>query len=327
VLRTIEAELPGRARAGIAWQFMRGNRLREAYAVLTADPAILQDVAARRQVIATLNGIARSAVAPEDLRWASRALVRRILNVDESGWSDSPFRFAPEEPVVAAPPPPRIGLDPLAPAGAADVVRRTLLQAERQHQRLRNAPDVRVYTDVFVNRAGQIWRRDGVVVRSTGIPLLEDSAMAALDRAPVVNEGVLATGDTGNFNHWFANWLPGIAWRFEPGVPDLPILLRDDAPRFQAASLRLLGGADVPMAPVGAAAFVRRLHVCDRGSVRIDPGGAGRRLMERLAAAGDTPGGPPTADRLFISRRDSRRRRPTMNRRSRRPLSGRDSRR
>ena len=174
----------------------------------------------------------------------------------------------------------------------------------------RSQPDVAEYRDVFVNRLGQMWQANGQVVLDQGqaVPEASRAAMAAAPSAP---EAVLAAETHNSIYHWLADWLPSLAWRFEPGAPELPVVVRDDAAGFVTESLRLAGGEALPLLRAGDALQVGRLFHGSFGAGGIAPLGAHRRLLETMRAAVDAAPAPPggTARRLYISRRDSAKRR------------------
>lgn len=309
VRAAIVANLRPELRARMAWRLAFALRPQEAWHVLHADPSALAEPAAHGVVLQLLGRIAAAPGAPPELRTAAAALARRHANRTDVPPIAAPHAFAPGPTVprpgpgaariVAAPgtPPPLLQAYGAAVAGFEATLAR------------RPAPEVSELRDVLVNRLGQIWLPDGRVVQDQGLAIPAASRAAAA-AAPTAAEGVLALETHNSLYHWLADWLPSIAWRFEPGVPRIPLLIRDDAQGFVTDSLRMVGGGDLPLLGVGDAARVGRLFLGSFGAGTIAPLGAHRRMLDAIAAAADALPAPMggTPRRLYISRRDSRKR-------------------
>jgi hypothetical protein len=306
----IDWSMPHRLRAMLARQFAGAGHAATAWAVLAADPGTVWDIEARRLVASVLAVIWLDAAAPDPLRCAARALERRLAGAGETEPPVAPF-VLPVDPPVAPPAHPLTviaapGVDPAVPAAIAR------LTAEHEADlAAAEHPVLRVFEDVYVNAGGQVWRADGRMLAG-GAGGLPPEARAAMALAPRIAAGILATGPTNNLYHWLGAWLPGLAWRFAPGVPaGLPVLIRDDAAPYQTEGLALAFGADLPVLPVGAAMHVRRLYRLDRHPLRLDPLSAQQAVIGRVlaAAAAQVPVPAGGGARLYLSRRDARQRR------------------
>jgi capsular polysaccharide biosynthesis protein len=310
VSAAVEVDVPAPHRVGLAWRLAFDRRPSEAWTVLHADPATMTDPAAFAAVVQLLARIAGSPGAARELRAAAAALTRRYTNSAAMKPGRAPYAFpgGPTDP-QPGPGPARILAAPGVPTPVVEAYRNSLARFEPTLAR-RSQPVVRDLRDVFVNRRGQIWLADGKVVEHRGQPVPEASRAAMAD-APSVPEAVLAIESHHNIYHWLADWLPSLAWRFEPGAPDLPVLVSDDVAPFVPESLRLVGGQALPIERVGDALRVGRLFLGSAGAATIAPLGAHRRLLETLRGAVDAAPAPPggTARRLYISRRDSAKRR------------------
>jgi hypothetical protein len=309
VAATAEADIPARLRVALAWRLAGSDRPHEAWTALHADPATMADPSAYAAITQLLAAIMQSTRAAPELRAAASALMRRYTNLADLEPVAAPYAFAD------GPLDPRPGTDPrilVAPGVPPAVVGayRTAITSFLASLTHRSQPDVRELSDVFVNRLGQVWLPDGRIVFNRRQPL-PPASRAAMQDAPSIAEGVLAAETHQNLFHWLADWLPSLAWRFEPGAPDIPIITRDDAAPFVIESLRLAGGNALPIMRAGDALRVGRLFVGALGAGRIAPLGAHRRLFETLGAAVDAAPAPPggTARRLYVSRRDSTKRR------------------
>jgi capsular polysaccharide biosynthesis protein len=181
---------------------------------------------------------------------------------------------------------------------------------ERVLARVRH-PTVAVFPEVFVNRHGQIWTRDGRIYRSYNLPI-PDASREAEATAPALPEAALAVETHNNIFHWFAEWFPTLAWRLDDIGGSMPVLIRDDAARFMPESLHLGAARPLEIAAAGDAVFVERLHVADRGLPMLARqeavGGLMARLRERAVARHpEAVGRRP----VYISRRDAKKRRMT----------------
>jgi capsular polysaccharide biosynthesis protein len=129
--------------------------------------------------------------------------------------------------------------------------------------------------------------------------------------APRIAAAVYAIEQYDNMFHWAADALPGVAWRFAPGAPDLPLVLQAGAAPFKAQSLAVLAGGIPPaIATTNEALFVGRLYAGTFGAGSLAPEGAHRGVIDTVAAAADAAPAPPDVlpGRLYISRRDATKR-------------------
>ena len=310
VQTAIVADVPGIVRARLAWRLAFAERPEAAWHVLHADPAAMADPEAFALITPLLARIIRSPKGTDALRAAARALARRYGNQASVEPTPVPIKFG-QGPGGAHPGslPARLLLAPGTPPAVMQAYQRAVAESEALLAQ-RKPPDVRELRDVFVNRLGQIWLSDGKVVRQSG-QAIPAASRAAAETAPQISEAVFGTETHNNIYHWLADWLPSLAWRFEPDAPDIPVLIRDDAAPFVVESLRMVGGPRLALHAVGDALRVGRLLLGSFGAGTIAPLGAHRRMLDalRLAvdAAAEPPGGVPR--RLYISRRDSMKRR------------------
>jgi capsular polysaccharide biosynthesis protein len=195
---------------------------------------------------------------------------------------------------------------PDLPAAILDDTSAAIAKFERMATTAKH-PEVRLLTDVFVNRTGQIWNRDGQVFRAydRAIPAESHAAEATAREIP---QAVLAIEPHNNIFHWFAEWFPSLTWRLGDAASDMPVLIRDDAARFVRESLALGAVAPLPYEMAGDAILVRRLHLADPRLVLLAQqdlaGPLYGRVRERVAAL--VPAAPKRP--LYISRRDTPRR-------------------
>lgn len=201
-----------------------------------------------------------------------------------------------------------IGLAPGVDPASAAVLLSALARRAVAESRPEPAARVRLYRDVRANRFGAVWTPDGRLLREP-MPAAQPLPVGEVPGEPVYERAILATGNTNNLYHWFGGIFRGLGWRFEPGAEALPIALRDDALPAQAQSLRLLGGAEVPLISLGDSARFRELLVPDWAGLGLHEGGAARFLFDRLVRAAVPAAPSGTGPRILVSRRDARSRR------------------
>lgn len=308
VHKAIACELPHKVRSSIALQLVSAGKALPAYLVLTADPATTLDLEARRQVSAVLSAIVEQRGADPLLRTAAGALLRGVLGEVEA--LPEPARFdVPGGSLAVRRFPLTYRLAPGVHPSFTAQVDRLLAMDEREADSDSThgaVARVDVIKDVYVNRDGNIWRPDGRLVGAQPLAL-PPAAAPAMAVAPRMTQAELVTGATRNFYHWFGAWLPGMAWRLSADAPSaLPVLLRDDAPGFQAESLRIAFGPGITLVPIGDAVHVQTLYR-GRRDTRYDAAGPYEPMLARFidAAQGHAPPGGE-AELLYISRRDSR---------------------
>ena len=170
-------------------------------------------------------------------------------------------------------------------------------------------PEMTVLEEVFVDRNGIIWDRDGRVVVAHGDPAAP-APPAAMASAEEIPEAVLAIERFNNIYHWFAEWMPSLAWRLNDAQGSAPLLLSDRAAPFMAESIALGAVAAAPIRPVGDAVFVRKLWLGSRAPVRLIHQASYGGLMARIGARAEEAAGPAIGGApLYLSRRDSTKRR------------------
>lgn len=306
----ITLELPAALRAGVAGHVASAGEPLLAWLVLSADPLAGRAAAA---AAATAAGVIARTAADPALREAAQAARRRLLGL--SAANGEVFRPGGAEPAVrAAPPlraaPLRILRAPDAPL-SAELLFRGLDDAFERTLETGVRPGVRLYRDVFVNAAGQVWTRDGEQVvaglRLGPVRPLDEDALRLQDDAPEVEAAEFAARPAdGNFFHWMLNRFPAFLWHAERGTP-MPLIVAERSPGFVGESL---AAASVPLRPLrpAPAVFVRKLYFSVQEVAALAPPG-GDSLHARLIAAADAaPAAASAGPLLYLSRRDSGRR-------------------
>jgi len=304
----IRAPLPPEARIRLALRLAHAMRGEDAFGVLIADPAVFSGESAMADAVSALRLIVLNNGTPEWIKEVARMLGRRLCRISDDGGERTGFAFPSQSPLQPPASPCEVMLAPGAPPGASAVIERHMRSIEDSLVKA-GTPEVRLYRDVLVNRDGQVWRADGSMIRNEWRVLPEASRIAAAT-APRVEEAVLAICPN-NAYHWFADWMTSMAWRFAEGVPDLPVLIRDDALPFVPQSLELAGGSALSCIPVGNAVAVGRLYMTGRPGVRLDADGAAGGVFRRMVATALDGTEQPRHGPVYISRRDSRRRKAT----------------
>lgn len=312
-------DMPPRFRAAMARRTAINGWPDLAMHLLAADPATFSDPEAAVETSFALFRIAHEARlrAQQDRGWdllatASAVAYRRFIRKAPDTRHPAPFGFAPSRPCATLLEP-RYPLRILAAPGVREHAAARWQEQEAAFEAdlaTATAPDVFAWHDVYANRLGQIWNSAGEALFSRHGPI-PPASLAAMPAAPVLEAAVLAVGvEDRNFFHWYAEWLPGLAWRLTPDGPCLPLLVRDDAPTFMLDSLRLAGEATAPQR-VGDAVFVRRLHHLGRGLDVLVHDALFAPLFQRITAKAMRQGQPGPGPWLYLSRRDSDRRRMT----------------
>ena len=303
----MELRLAPAVRSVMVQRLMRAGHDDDAVALLLADPGFHHPPPTARQTVVDAYAAVAQHGRSAGVRQAASAAVRSLLNRALMVASPSPLQL-PRAALSAeslAPRPLR-----LIPAGPAEEADASLFraQAEAFEAELRRPlpEEAMVVHDVYVSRTGEYWNAEGQVLRGPRRPLRPE-CLAAMDGAPVIEEAVCALDWTGNFYHWMTETLPSIAFAAVPGAPALPVLVRDDAPRFAVSSLELASPAlAARVRRVGDAAFVRRLHFGPRNTANLRFWGSYEHLLNPLIAQADVlPPSQDDGDLLYISRRDS----------------------
>lgn len=305
-LAAIRAEMPRPRRVLAARRLAGAGHGQEALATLLADPNILRDDGVLTPMGPTLTLIAREIGHPA-LKSAIQTAWRRFANLAEPDHLPTPFGFA-DAPHMAEGGAPGASFAVFHAGGrmAAEA-----LEFERLHAQFRailavdRAPWVRVWENVFVNSMGQIWRPDRRLLRTHRWPLLHRSR-AAMATAPRLTEAVFAFNEAFNFFHWYAEWLPALAWMPEGRDPPIALLELPGAPAFVQESLDLAFARPPPRVTVGDAVFVERLYMAPQGALWLTRLGAYRPMLARIEAAADAEAARhPGPRRLYLSRRGS----------------------
>lgn len=307
--RAMEGSLPPHIRCEMARRLAAGGQGWAAWAVLMADPALTGTEEGRGRAVKVLRQIL-GATGDAQLRRCAQAMLRKWEEpLAQRSAAAAPFRF----PAGALSPEARERRHPLELARGKGVPLSVLeelraLDAAFEGMIARASPPaVRQFENVFVNRAGQIWDRDGLLLDSRNRPLPPESGAAQAD-APSIEAGIMAM-DVAGFYHWFAEWLPSLFWSFAPEAPRLPYLLPEDAPASHRDTIALAAGRQPDLRAVGDALHVRRLYVAGRSLAGFAHwaayAGGFRRMAEAARRAEPDLAG---VERLYISRRDADRR-------------------
>jgi hypothetical protein len=197
----------------------------------------------------------------------------------------------------------RIDSSPEIAPNHAGVLRAMMAKFERSIAD-RPAPALHEYRDVFVSRLGQIWRSDGTIIKSNRpLPPRPSEPVREYD------EAAMSANATRGFYHWFAEKLPSLGWRLEPGAPGMPILLASHAAPFEEETLRLLGVRAGETDRIGDVAYCRRLYAAHLSVSDLANWKYFHDLYARLVAAAlAEAAAEPSPNRIYVSRRDTTRR-------------------
>lgn len=303
----VAAELPPPVRANLAWRLALTGFAAEGMAVLLAEPRMLTDPQFRLRSTVILRELRNRGTPGSLLTEQAGALLRRLLPSEEAPFVQSPHLFAGDRAAK-----PRLEGAPVALHAAPElpaVILDDAAAAIAKFERMALAapfPEVSLLTDVFVNRTGQIWNREGQVFRAYNRPI-PPASHAAEATAREIPQAVLAIEPHNNVFHWFAQWFPSLAWRLDDGASAMPVLIRDDAARFLGESLALGAAAPLPIETAGDAVLVRELHLADARLVLLARQGLTGPLYGRVRERA-TAGAARAARPLYISRRDTPRR-------------------
>jgi capsular polysaccharide biosynthesis protein len=105
--------------------------------------------------------------------------------------------------------------------------------------------------------------------------------------------------------HFLVDTYPAVAWLLDAPAPDVPVLVRDDAPQFVHDSFALGGAGRLSIVPVGDTIRVQELLIGDGGVRTLGWHDATAAAMARLRACAASR---PRQGGVYISRRDSRKR-------------------
>ena len=301
------ADMPIPRRIHAAWRLAIAAKGEAAMAVLLSDPRIMTETARLKQIVVTLQEVQGRSDAASLVHHQARQLALRLLPVAAPPAVPAGRHFAGER--GATPRPLGAAVTLHAAPGLPAVLHAEAEEVLRAFDRQIPSspfPEVRIIPDVFVNRHGQLWARDGTVYRSFSTPVPEESRRAEAD-APVVPAAALAIETHNNVYHWLAEYYPSLAWCLDEAAGDIPILIRDDAARFVRESLTLGAAGPLSTIEAGDAVLVRQLYVADRGLQLLARPEAVGPLLTRLRDRSVSQGGEAGCD-IYISRRDSRKR-------------------
>lgn len=297
----IAAQLPRRDRVNAARRLAGAGHGGAALATLIADPHIFRDDGVLTPLGPTLR-LVEDALPDHALRTALRHAWRRFANLADATPAPTEFAYEPATPLPGGAPGFSFEIRYADPSMAAEA--RALRQLDRQFRATLatdRAPAVRAWHDVYVNDMGQIWTPDRRVIRTHRWPLLRQSRLA-METAPRIPEAIFAFNEASNFYHWYAEWLPSLAW-YPPGrTPPIPLLQPAAPPPFIAESLAMAFGEALPLISTGKAVQVGRLLVMPAGLPWLTRFDAYRPLLARIVAAAEraAPGAGPRL--LHISR-------------------------
>lgn len=309
----IAAQILPRLRISIASQMVGSGHVIEGLAVLLADSATFadgpdHDPAYRPVMLRMLQRAAHTPSVPPVLRSATAALAARLLGTAERTPDAADIPFGPKGARTGlAGPPTVIHAGPGLPDAVAAEAARAMAAFAATAARI-GRPKVSVLRNVFVDRGGLVWDRDGRPVMTYQQPV-PAAGLAAMARAPFVPAAALGIEPHANLYHWFAEWLPSLAWRLNDAGSALPILLSDRAPAFVAESLDLADAGAAERIAVGDAVFVGELYMGGRDLALMAHRAAYGGLIERIAARAEAMAEPAMGSGpLYISRRDTRKR-------------------
>lgn len=165
-------------------------------------------------------------------------------------------------------------------------------------------PYVAEYRDVFTNRVGQIWRKDGTILRGFGraIEELKPASFSEVDTL------FSCSREGRGYYEWLTDRLPSLAWRLGSGAPDCPILVNPEQMELARESLGLLGITNDKLLPATDAYFCRRLLIASTSQRSLVHRGKFESVFERLLQLAAESKGDALPSRFIISRRDTARR-------------------
>jgi capsular polysaccharide biosynthesis protein len=307
-------------RAEHALLLASGGRMTEAFVVLFADPQI-QWFPSHTQLIApvlkligrSMNAALPAARAAERLRVHlqkvsltpkdSRDLIPTLRFRSRYGFSGS-IKSLPTK--FVGPPTKSFISDPSLVTQQEDFVR-GLLQGESKILSYR-IPAVFELQDVFINRHGDLWKKDGTILKKA----VESRAMLP-NVAPSIQSidtliAVCGNEISKNPYLWFARTLPSLAWRWDLGDSDIPIGISDRAKSWVAESIRMASKEPPTIISVADAVFVKRLILCNTSMYFLGRHEAYQACFERIFQRVEASGIDANTEPFYISRRDSKRR-------------------
>lgn len=308
------ATLLDRHRVIHAWRLGQSGFLEAMLAILDAAPHLtdadaITDPFVRGHVVRLLQRAAASPRIAGERREYAQALAGRMLAPAAIEAHPTTVPFGPVgTPLDLSHAAVTLHLARRTPAHFAAEARQTIaafIAATGRAQR----PEVLLLENVVVDRRGLVWSRDGQPVMTYGEPVPPEG-LTAMASAPMVPEAALAIERFNNIYHWFAEWVPSLAWRLNDATSTLPLLIGDRAATFMRETIALAACGPIPMIEAGDAVLVQRLYIGSRDPVRMVHRPFYGGLTERIGAQAEALVDPAIGTApLYLSRRDSDKRR------------------
>ena len=160
--------------------------------------------------------------------------------------------------------------------------------------------------DVFVNVDGHVWNKKGEIIVDVGRPVPQFDEAAC----PVVPEAISGLRATRGIYHWLVDTMPTLSAIRERD--SAKILIAEKAPQFEYESLQLAGVPDEAIEKCSGIRFVERLILPSVGMATLRLWSRVGTLFEAMKqSATALSSGEDLAEKIYISRRDSVRRRLT----------------
>lgn len=298
----LQVNWPDRRRFAVAREFVTAGRPDIAWRLLESDPASFENPAFLMQARRI-----RRAAKDQQLRDAIQAVIVRSA---KGGVEINPQIAAFGFPSAGSK---KTKVGTVNITGSPAVHRRHVdgLISQRNEfmvgLRKTRPPLVQEYKDVFVDRHGQVWNenRDLIVGASKPLSTLPRSAVPEIETAFYGLKG------TRGIYHWMVDRVPQLSALLHDDAPPMEILQSDRAPEFEKQTLKMLPLKRHKVTPVGDAVFVRRLIT---GRVMFNGMRYWREVrpvfdMLRSRALRRAKREPvEVSDRIYISRRDAKRR-------------------
>ncbi|WP_081631226.1 glycosyltransferase family 61 protein [Methylobacterium sp. 77] len=288
-------------RYSFARAFVASERCDLAWRTIQANPDIYSDPAfvkqARRVIAYSHDEVLRDEI--------KRAIVVAMKGGSEIKPTPSSLHFAFESS-------PAVALGSAVAKLSSRTSPRHLAAFDLAIQRTRDAllkakrPVLREYSNVFVDRHGQIWREDGSIIKTTGKPIVN------IGRNEVSNHHAAVFGikETRGIYHWLVDRLASFAWMLQEDIGKMPILLSDKASHFEATTLSLVSLGDL-VCSVGGPEYVERLivpRVGFEGMMYWDQVSPIFQNIRNYALDMAVKAALSPAEKIYISRSDAKRR-------------------
>ncbi|MCJ2127977.1 glycosyltransferase family 61 protein [Methylobacterium sp. E-045] len=301
----LDARWSPRDRYAVSQRFLMLGEAAAAWAVFTADPAVMAEVKFAHQAKSFLPHTKDAALRSEIRAAMAKAVPAGAAAAGVAKATATAIRFPFSGSGQRARGTVEIRSSERTPPRHAIKVAADI-ESFRSKAARAKPPEIIEHREVFVDRNGQIWKEDGSVLVSKGAPI----SRRPREDVPTIATGFLAIKGTRGIYHWLVDRLPLFAWMLEDGAPDAAILLSDEAPSFEKETLRL-AGLPQTVVDVGDAVFVERLLIARSGMQGFSYWEQVAPVIERVkqaARAIATREGMSAGDAIYISRRDSSRR-------------------